>query len=77
MSLETEKKAVIKKFEQVDDIYLIRAIKNMLEYALKKSGQSETDLLDASINRGLEQSDKGEGKPHKEVMAGLRNRFKV
>ena len=75
MSLETEKKAVIKKFEQVDDIYLVRAIKNMLEYALKKSRQSETDLLDASINRGLEQSDKGEGKPHKEVMAGLRNRF--
>jgi len=75
MSLETEKKAVIKKFEQVDDIHLVRAIKNMLEYALKKSGQS--DPLEASIKRGLEQSDRGEGRPHKDVMANLRGKFKV
>ena len=75
MSLETEKKAVIKKFELVDDIHLVRAIRNMLDYALNKSVQS--DPLEVSIKKGLEQSDRGEGRPHKEVMAELRDRYKI
>lgn len=75
MSLEAEKKAVIKQFEQVEDIHLVRAIKNMLEYAFGNVDQS--NLLDASIKRGLEQAGKGQGRPHKKVMAELRNRYKI
>jgi len=40
MSIETEKAIIIEQFKQIKDINLIHAIKNMLDYALKKEQES-------------------------------------
>ena len=52
-----------------------RAIKNMLDLGLSK--QAEDEALDASVERGLNQSKKGEVRPHKQVMAEIRERYKA
>lgn len=36
MNVQAEKAIIIEQFKQVNDINLIHAIKNMLDYALKK-----------------------------------------
>lgn len=42
MNVQAQKAIVIEQFKQVNDINLINAVKNMLDYALKK----ETDVYD-------------------------------
>ncbi|MFO7874605.1 MAG: hypothetical protein R6U62_08985 [Bacteroidales bacterium] len=36
MDIQTQKEVIIKQFKQLNDESLIQAIKNLLEYALKK-----------------------------------------
>lgn len=36
MNIQAEKAIIIEQFKQVNDVNLIHAIKNMLDYALKK-----------------------------------------
>ena len=40
MNIEAEKAIIIEQFKQVNDVNLIHAIKNMLDYALKKEQES-------------------------------------
>ena len=40
MDIQAEKAIIIEQFRQVNDINLIHAIKNMLDYALKKEQES-------------------------------------
>jgi hypothetical protein len=40
MNIESKKAIIIEQFKQVNDINLINAIKNMLDYALKKEQES-------------------------------------
>ncbi len=40
MDIQTEKEVIIKQFRQLNDESLIQAIKNLLEYALKKEQES-------------------------------------
>ncbi len=40
MNVQAQKAMIIEQFKQVDDINLINAIKNMLDYALKKEKES-------------------------------------
>ncbi len=40
MNLQTQKDIIIEQFKQVDDVNLINAIKNMLDYALKKEKEN-------------------------------------
>ncbi len=44
MDIQTQKEAIIKQFKQLNDENLIQAIKNLLDYALKK----EQEGLDVS-----------------------------
>ena len=75
MDIQLTKADIIKRFQNVNDESLILAFKNLLDYALNKE---ETDKqLKSSIERGLTQSAKGEGKSHEEVMAGLRQKYKI
>ncbi len=75
MDIQLAKADIIKRFQHVNDESLILAFKNLLDYALSKD---ETDnLLKTSIERGLAQSAKGEGRPHEEVMSGLRQKYKL
>ncbi len=40
MNIQAEKAIIIERFRQVNDVNLIHAIKNMLDYALKKEQES-------------------------------------
>ena len=75
MDIQMEKAAIIKRFEKINDESLVKAFKNLLDYALSKDEKDE--MLEASIERGLSQSEKGEVRPHKEVMAGLRKKYRI
>lgn len=75
MDIQLTKEDIIKRFQHVNDESLILAFKNLLDYALSK--EEADPLLNASIERGLSQSAKREVKPHKEVMAGLRQKYKI
>ncbi len=75
MDITSEKAEIIKRFEQVNDASLIQAIKSLLDFGLSR--QEKDKALEESINRGLSQSVKGETRPHKEVMAEIRARYKT
>jgi len=40
MDLQAQKTLIIEQFKKVDDVNLINAIKNLLDYALKKEQES-------------------------------------
>ncbi|MGM0620758.1 MAG: hypothetical protein ACQETJ_06925 [Bacteroidota bacterium] len=40
MNIQAEKANIIEQFKQINDVHLINAIKNMLDYALKKEQES-------------------------------------
>lgn len=46
MDIQLQKSIIIEQFKQINDISLINAIKNMLDYALKKE-QENFDIPDA------------------------------
>ena len=75
MDISSEKAEIIRRFEQIQDISLIHAIKNLLDFGLSK--QAESDAMEASVDRGLNQSKKGETRPHEQVLAEIRSRYKA
>ncbi len=78
MDISAEKEDIIRRFKRVNDIDLIKAIKSMLDFALhKQEGEEHDAALEASIQRGIDQSEKGLGRPHEEVMADLRKRYNL
>jgi len=72
MNIESERKEIAQQLERVNDIRLLKAIRNLIEFGLSKDVE-----LEKSIDRGLQQSEKGEGREHQEVMKELRSRFKI
>ena len=60
MDLQTEKTALIKRLEQINDISLIEAIKHLVDYGLRHSGDHisveqynrELDEAEAEIEGG-------------------------
>jgi predicted transcriptional regulator len=76
MDISAEKAEIIKRFEQVNDTSLIQAIKSLLDFGLSKQAE-RNEALEASIERGLNQSKNGEVKPHHQVMTELRARYKA
>jgi predicted transcriptional regulator len=76
MDIASEKAEVLKRFDKVNDLSLIRAIKNMLDFGIGKQ-ELEDEEMEASINRGLEQSLSGETRPHREVMDEFRTKYKL
>jgi hypothetical protein len=57
MNIEAEKAIIIEQFRQVNDVNLIHAIKNMLDYALKKE-QESLDVPEAHQKLVMERFDK-------------------
>jgi predicted transcriptional regulator len=55
---------------------LIRAVKNLLDFGLSKQ-QTEDEALEASIDRGLKESQLAEVMPHQQVMKEIRERYKA
>ncbi len=73
MDVQAEKSEILRKVELVSDEELIRAIQSLLNFGL--SHQPIVDFeLEESINRGLEQLERGEGRPHEEVWASLKGK---
>jgi hypothetical protein len=62
MNIQAEKAIIIEQFRQVNDVNLIRAIKNMLDYALKKE-QENIDIPEAHQKLVMERFDKVRNDP--------------
>lgn len=75
MDVQLEKETIIKRWESVNDESLIKAFKNLLDYALKKEETGE--LLNESLDKGLAQSYKDETKTHENVMHDIREKYKA
>lgn len=75
MNIAEEKEEVIKQVEKVNDIELIRAIKGVLDFGLSK--QLADEEMEASISRGLLQSQLGQTRAHEEVMKEIKEKYKL
>lgn len=75
MNLTAEKAAVIKQLEKVDDLSLVIAVKHLLEYGTNHHAEQNDLLLEASIQKGLEDIKTNMLKPHSEIMENIRSRY--
>ena len=57
MNIQAQKAIIIEQFKQVNDVNLINAIKNILDYALKKE-QERFDIPEAHQQLVMERFDK-------------------
>lgn len=74
MNISVEKAEIIRRLQGLEDEAVIMAIRLLLD---AQDEQNEVESgLDYSINRALSQSQAGEVRPHKSVMAEIRNRHK-
>ncbi len=76
MDITTEKAEILKRLDQVNDLSLVSAIRNLLDFGLSKQNL-ENNEMENSINRGLQQAERGELRPHEEVIAEIRDRYKL
>jgi len=76
MDISLEKKEMIRKFQQVHDIDLIKAINSLLDFGIHKQTDDEI-ALKASIDRAINESQKGLGRPYEEFMAEARKRYQA
>jgi predicted transcriptional regulator len=75
MDITTEKAEILKRLDQVNDLSLVSAVRNLLDFGLSKQNL-ENNEMENSINRGLQQAERGELRPHEEVIAEIRDRYK-
>jgi hypothetical protein len=64
MNIQTEKAIIIERFKQINDVNLIHAIKNMLDYALKKE-QESLEVPEAHQELVMERFDKVRKDPNR------------
>jgi hypothetical protein len=64
MNLQAQKAIIIEQFKQVDDVNLINAIKNILDYALKKEKES-LDIQEAHQKLVMERFNKVRKNPER------------
>lgn len=76
MDISSEKAEIMRRFEQVQNASLIQVIKSFLDFGLSKQTGND-EALEASIDRALKQSKKGEVRPNDQVMAEIRDRYKA
>jgi signal transduction histidine kinase len=82
MNIQAEKLHLIQQLVQVDDENLLQAIKNLLEFGLKRQSESHTDFWEelteeqkAKVESSILQLEDGHGIPHEEVMSALRKKY--
>lgn len=75
MNIASEKADILERVEKVNDLALIRAIKNLLDFALTR--QQENEALEQSIERGLNESRLGKVRPHNVAMKEFRDKYKL
>jgi ribosomal protein L7/L12 len=62
MNIQNEKEIIIEQFRQINDINLIKAIRNLLDYALKKE-KEVYDIPEDHQNLVMERFDKVRNNP--------------
>lgn len=77
MDIGAEKAEVLKRFEKVYDLSLIRAVRNLLDFGLSKQQESSDEALEASIDKALKESERGEVIQHEQVIKEIRDRYKA
>ena len=76
MDISAEKEEIIRQFKLVQDIDLIRAIKNLLDFGLSKK-RDDDEALNASIDRAISDSKNGKVRSYEEFMGEVRNRYRA
>ena len=77
MDISAEKEEIIRRFNQVHDIGLIKAIKSLLDFGLAHQDEYDDQAdpaLKASIEKGINDADNGRVRPYDEFMAEIRKR---
>lgn len=64
MNVQAQKAIIIEQFKQIDDVNLINAIKNLLDYALKKEKES-IDIPEAHEKLVMERFNKVRENPER------------
>lgn len=64
MNVQTQKAVIIEQFKQINDVNLINAIKNMLDYALKKE-QDGFEIPEAHQKLVMERFNKSRKDPER------------
>jgi len=64
MNINTQKAIIIEQFKQVNDVNLINAIKNLLDYALKKE-QENYEIPEAHQKLVMKRFDKVRNDPER------------
>jgi len=81
MDIAAEKREIIKQFNLVNDIELIKAIKSLLERWQHKADTMESFFDDValkdSIALGLEDCKNGRIRQHEDVMADIKARYNL
>jgi len=71
MNLQAEKLSLVRAVLDIEDISLIKEIKNLLKKQQHDWFDDLTEEQQQSVMRGLEQADRGESIPHEEAMKRL------
>ena len=77
MNIVAEKKEIIQRISEEQDESVIRAIKEILD-ADWKGAQSKYDPdLERELDLAILEAERGEGRPHEEVWAEVKKRYKL
>ncbi len=71
MDIQAEKLELVQAILNIDDVSVIKKIKNLLKKREHDWFDDLTDEQQESIKRGLEEADRGEFISHEEAMAKL------
>ncbi|MDB4903899.1 MAG: hypothetical protein JWQ63_3180 [Mucilaginibacter sp.] len=71
MDLQAEKLKIVKEVLTIEDINLIKEIKNLLKSRSHDWFDDLSDEQQQAVMKSLEKLDRGEGIPHEEAMARL------
>jgi hypothetical protein len=71
MDLQAEKLKIVKEVLAIEDINLIKEIKNLLKSHAHDWYDDLSEEQQQALMRALDQADKSEGIPHEEAMARL------
>jgi hypothetical protein len=67
MDLQTERAALLNQLEQVDDLELIRAIKQMVTYGLNRDEHISIEAYNKELDEAEREIDRGDSYSQQEV----------
>jgi hypothetical protein len=75
MNIAAEKEDLIRRFNLIQDIELIKAIKSFLDLSTRNNKPTSDESPLKSVNKAISDSDRGFVRPYNEFMAETRKRF--